>query len=195
MAETILYIDGENLRHYIEEVLVNEGIPKKDVNITKIDFKQLFNEALKGLKIDKKIYYSARLHFDKRTPKKSRELIKRQRILKTNLEKCGYEFLISGHVRAREITVKGKKRLIFNEKGVDVKMAVDLVAAACDKNISTAIICTSDSDFQPAITEIKKKRGIETIYLGFEMRPNKGLSYTNNRTILLRNSEVMAAYK
>ncbi len=80
--------------------------------------------------------------------------------------------------------------MIFREKGVDVKIAVDLVALACDKKLKTAILCSSDSDLQPAITEIKK-RGIEVIYLGFEINPNKGLSFTTNRTILLRNSEVL----
>lgn len=40
---------------------------------------------------------------------------------------------------------------------------------------------------------MKRKRGIEVIYLGFEMSPNKGLTFTTNRTILLRNSEVVDA--
>ncbi len=82
----------------------------------------------------------------------------------------------------------------FREKGVDVKIAVDLVTNACDKIIKTAILCSSDSDLQPAVKEAMK-RGIEIIYLGFEFNPNKGLSYTTNRTILIRNSEVLSAYK
>jgi len=36
-----------------------------------------------------------------------------------------------------------------------------------------------------------KNRGIERIYLGFEIDPNRGLSYTTDRTILIRNSEVL----
>jgi hypothetical protein len=38
--------------------------------------------------------------------------------------------------------------------------------------------------------------GLEIIYLGFESQPNKGLTYTTNKTILLRNSEIVdAIYK
>lgn len=64
---------------------------------------------------------------------------------------------------------------------------------ACDKELKTAILCSSDSDLQPAIAELRK-RNIEVIYLGFENQPNKGLTFTTNRTILIRNSEVLAAY-
>lgn len=74
----------------------------------------------------------------------------------------------------------------------EAKIAVDLVALACDKRLDSAILCSSDSDLQPAVTELKQ-RNIEIVYVGFETNPNKGLSYTTNRTILLRNPEVIEA--
>ena len=42
------------------------------------------------------------------------------------------------------------------------------------------------NNLQPAIKELEKKK-IERIYLGFEDNPNKGLAFTTNRTILIRN--------
>ena len=66
-----------------------------------------------------------------------------------------------------------------------------MVVAACDGNVKTAILASSDSDLQPAIREITK-RNVESIYLGFELQPNKGLAATTKRTILIRNSEVLA---
>ena len=75
---------------------------------------------------------------------------------------------------------------------MDVKIGVDLVAFACDKKMGTAVLCSSDSDLQPAVAELKD-RGIEIVYVGFETNPNKGLSYTTNRTILLRNPEIIEA--
>ncbi|KKR19942.1 MAG: hypothetical protein UT51_C0012G0001, partial [Candidatus Nomurabacteria bacterium GW2011_GWC2_39_41] len=68
-------------------------------------------------------------------------------------------------------------------------IAVDMVSTACDKKAEEIIVGSSDSDLQPAITETKS-RGVRCIYLGFEADPNKGLSYTTGRTILIRNSEV-----
>jgi uncharacterized LabA/DUF88 family protein len=87
------------------------------------------------------------------------------------------------------VSFNGKSRITFKEKGVAVRIAVDLVSFSCDKTIKKAIICSSDSDLQPAIAEARK-RGIEIIYLGFESFPNKGLMYTTNKTILFRNSEI-----
>jgi uncharacterized LabA/DUF88 family protein len=94
-------------------------------------------------------------------------------------------------VRAHiEKCIKGHETLTFKEKGVDVKIATDMIMLACDKELKTAIIGSSDSDLQPAIEALRNK-GVERVYLGFEDAPNKGLTYTTNRTILIRNSEVV----
>ncbi|MBI5134779.1 NYN domain-containing protein [Candidatus Uhrbacteria bacterium] len=99
--------------------------------------------------------------------------------------------MLSGTVRGHYTHDKdGRNVLVFKEKGVDVGLAVDMVSAACNKNLKTAIMASSDSDLQPAIRELNK-RGVECIYLGFELQPNKGLTYTTKRTILIRNSEVL----
>src|SRR3989344_5415610 len=97
--------------------------------------------------------------------------------------------VLAGNVRAQKIG----NGLVFREKGVDVRIAVDLVSLACDRKLETAILCSSDSDLQPAIKEIKNRK-TEVVYLGFENNPNKGLAYTANRTILLRNSEVLVSF-
>jgi uncharacterized LabA/DUF88 family protein len=189
MEKAVLFIDGENFLHKIKEVLKKEG---KAVNLDKVDYSELMKVPLKGLKIGRKVFYSSKLRYDDRTPKKSKELIQFQRRLKTNLEKQGFEFVLAGNVRAQEVVVDGKIELIFKEKGVDVKIAVDMVSLACDKKVDTAILCSSDSDLQPAVMELKN-RGIEVVYLGFEINPNRGLGFTTNRTILFRNSEVLKA--
>ncbi len=84
----------------------------------------------------------------------------------------------------------GKETLVFREKGVDVKVAVDMVSLSCDKKVKEIILCSSDSDLQPAIEEVRKRK-VNCVYVGFEVNPNKGLFYTTKRTILIRNSEVM----
>lgn len=187
MSKSILFIDGENFFHKVKEILKQKGI-NNTINLDLIDLNKLFKKALQDLNISRKIFYVARLHLHPDTKKKSTELIKLQRKIRNNLVKQGYEFVIAGNVRAQKV---GNK-IVFREKGVDVKIGVDMTSLACDKKVEIAILCSSDSDLQPAITELKN-RGIEVIYLGFENNPNKGLTYTTNRTILLRNSEVIEA--
>jgi len=188
MFMRILFIDGRNFISKIE-FIVN---PKnKDIDFSLYNFLGLFNKVLSGIKIDKKIFYMSSLTVHDATKEKSEELIQKQRKLQNKLKQQGFEIVIAGKVRGNlGRCPKGHEVLIFKEKGVDVRIAVDLITFAYDKKLDSAIIASSDSDLQPAIRELKNK-GIERIYLGFEISPNKGLTYTTSRTILIRNSEVM----
>lgn len=188
MSGCVLFIDGENFLHKVEDILRERTIDKSKVDLALIDLDKLFREALKGFALSQKIFYAARLHIYPETKKKSEELTKLQRKLRNHLVKQGYEFVVAGNVRAQKVNNK----VIFKEKGVDVKIAVDLVSLACEKKLKTAILCSSDSDLQPAIKELKERK-VEVVYLGFEASPNKGLTYTTNKTILLRNQEIVSA--
>lgn len=186
MTQCVLFIDGENFLHKVREVLKEKGIKKTEINLAQIDLNKLFKEPLKEFRVSRKIYYASKIHNHPETVEKSEELIKFQRQLRNNLIQQGFEFLLAGNVRAQKISDK----IVFREKGVDVKIAVDLVSLSCDKKLERAILCSSDSDLQPAVAELRKRK-TEVIYLGFETSPNKGLSFTTNRTVLLRNSEVL----
>jgi len=186
--KTILFIDGRNFIDKISSILSQNK--EKDIGFSIYDFKGLINKVLAEVKIDRKIFYFGRLTEHPETVEKSKELIEKQRLLKTHLEEQGFEVILAGRVRGHiERCAKGHETLTFKEKGVDVKIAVDMVTLACDKELKTAIIGSSDSDLQPAVYELKKRK-IERIYLGFEDNPNKGLMFTTNRAILIRNSEV-----
>ena len=146
---------------------------------------------MNGINIDKTIFYFAKIKEHEDTKKKSKELIEEQRLLKTSLEKQKFQVVLSGRVRGQwEDGIFGKKILVFKEKGVDVRIAVDMVSWACDKKVKEIVLASSDSDLQPAINEVKK-RLVTCVYLGFETQVNKGLSYNTHRTILIRNSEVL----
>ncbi len=186
--DSILLIDGENIKGKLKEVYKEFG--KEKFVWHEYDFKSLFEKVLEGTKINKKIFYFAKIKEHEKSREKSKQLIEDQRLLKTHLEKQGFEVILRGRVRGQFESVNGKEVLVFREKGVDVKIAVDMVSLSCDKKIKEIILCSSDSDLQPAIEEVKR-RNVSCIYLGFEVNPNKGLSYTTKRTILIRNSEVM----
>ena len=188
--QTILFIDGRNFISKISYILNPDNSREKQINFAIYDFSGLLNKVLTGIELDKKIFYLGRLELHKETEKKSNDLIEKQRLLKLHLEQQGFEVILAGRVRGHiESCPKGHEVLTFKEKGVDVKMAVDMITAACNKNLKTAIIGSSDSDLQPAVRELRSQR-IERVYLGFESQPNKGLTATTNRTILIRNSEL-----
>lgn len=186
--DTTLLIDGENIKGKIKDVFKELG--KKKPTWHEYDFKGLFDKILEGTNINRKVFYFAKIKEHEKSIEKSRQLIEEQRLLKTHLEKQGFEIILKGSVRGQIEVHNRKEILVFKEKGVDVKIAVDMVSMSCDKKIKEIILCSSDSDLQPAIEEIKR-RGIGCIYVGFEVNPNKGLSYTTKRAILIRNSEVL----
>lgn len=187
--ETILLVDGENFKGKIKAVFKNVGKGRPIWH--KYDFKGLLGRVLDGIKIDRKIFYFARIKEHKESRGKSKQLIEDQRLLKTHIEKQGFEVILSGRVRGQlEDSYDGKQILVFKEKGVDVKIAVDMVSFSCDKKVKEIILGSSDSDLQPAIKEVRARK-VNCIYLGFETLSNKGLSFTTNRTILIRNSEIL----
>ncbi|MDP3697347.1 MAG: NYN domain-containing protein, partial [Candidatus Taylorbacteria bacterium] len=188
--QTILFIDGRNFISKISYILNPENSREKQINFATYDFSGLLSKVLTGIELEKKIFYLGKLEQHKETEKKSNDLIEKQRLLKLHLEQQGFEVILAGRVRGHtENCPKGHEVLTFKEKGVDVRMAVDMITAACNKDLKTAIIGSSDSDLQPVVRELRNQR-IERVYLGFESQPNKGLTATTNRTILIRNSEL-----
>ena len=186
---TILLIDGQNFKGKIQSVFKEANKDKPVWH--EYDFRSLLNKVLGGITIDRRVFYFARIKEHENSIKKSQELIEEQRLLKTHLIRQGFEVVLSGRVRGQmEDANGGKKVLIFKEKGVDVKIAVDMMGLACDKKAEEIILCSSDSDLQPAIKEVRARK-TTCIYLGFENQPNKGLSFTTDRTILIRNAEVV----
>src|SRR3989338_8482394 len=186
---TVLLIDGENFRAKLGDVF--KEVKQEKPQWHTYDFKGLLNKVLANIKIDRKVFYFAKIKEHPDTLKKSRQLIEEQRLLKNHLEKQGFEVILSGRVRGQlEDGFLGKKILVFKEKGVDVKIAVDMVSLACDKKVKEIILGSSDSDLQPAINEVKS-RLVKCIYLGFEVGFNRGLAYNTGNTILIRNSEVL----
>jgi len=119
--QSILFIDGRNFISKIGFILNPAKDRSKNIDFSTYDFAGLFNKVLGGINIDKKWVYLGRIVQHDETRAKSEELIQRQRLLKTHLEKQGFEVIIAGRVRGHiEKCFKGHETLTFKEKGVDV---------------------------------------------------------------------------
>ncbi len=184
--KTVVFVDGENFQKKVKQVLRSEHITWDDQRFGRLNLLGLVRQAFPDLKIHAIRYYVAKLHVYPETKDKSAALIALQRALKANLEKQKVQFVMSGNVRMFPLA---DGTLLFKEKGVDVRLAVDAVSLAADKKIKTAIICSSDSDMQPVVQELKRRK-IKVIYLGFQIQPNKGLIFTCDETVLLRKTEI-----
>src|SRR3990167_3145213 len=93
MSQTILFIDGENFLYKIEDVLKLKSPRISSAKTTNVNLDKLFTKPLEGFKLDRKIFYAAKLKVHSETQKKSQELIDKQRRLKSSLTKQGFEFV------------------------------------------------------------------------------------------------------
>ncbi len=192
MSNSILFIDGENFFFKIERVLRRMRVDLDTYDPSHVRYDKLLEVALGDYHPTRSIVYVARLHMHEDDKEKSEELIASQATLHRSLTAQGLEVKFAGNVRAQRVRKDRTTTTIFREKGVDVCIAVDLVAYSADHVMDTAILCSSDSDLQPAIQEAHQ-RNVKVIYLGFETQPNKGLTHTTDETILISNDAVLEA--
>lgn len=74
----------------------------------------------------------------------------------------------------------------YHEKGVDVLMAVDLVAGAYEDEYDSAILVSSDTDLIPALQKVRSK-GKRVEYVGFSQKPSHGLiTHSDIRRLLTK---------
>jgi len=185
--QTVLYIDGQNFTTRIRSILRRRGFA--EVDLAKFDFWGLLSKVFEKEDVDLVQIYFAKLHAHKDTAEKSEELIKREEELKVVLEKQGIKYITAGSVRPR----KRGDEIEFVEKGVDIRMAVDMVTDVIDGTVKRVFLLSSDSDMQPAVYEMKQ-RSADVWYVGFKARMNRGLMLTTDRYVLIDNADVERFY-
>jgi len=179
MAERIqIYIDGGNFYHLVlKKLKIQESDFNFDQFVRFLAGERLFSNGGKR-------YYTGTVREQMDDPK-SKESMSRQTQLFTSLKKSGWEIKTSKlRKRLEEVTVDrrmighekllslGLKKIQFErwrEKGIDVKIATDLIAGAVDNKYDTAIVVSSDGDLVPAIDWVRKRCGKRVEYVGFSI--------------------------
>ena len=73
----------------------------------------------------------------------------------------------------------------LHEKGIDVKMATDLIVGAVDNKYDTAIVISSDTDIVPAIDWVRMRMKKRVEYVGFSVSDSRGDNYASKPTFAL----------
>jgi len=155
-----VYIDGGNTykalfkdcENYKDHSVISSIVPKKK----KFNFKEFASFLSSPVRdLCGKVYYVGIVRNYDQTEKSEKMVIGQQKFL-AGLESDG--FLIE----RGKIVYDHKIR----EKGVDVKIAIDLVVDGIEDKYDTAILVSSDTDLIPAIKYIRSK-GKKVEYIGF----------------------------
>lgn len=77
------------------------------------------------------------------------------------------------------------------EKGIDVKMAVDLLMDAQDDAYDTAILISSDADLLPAVSCVRSRFNKKVEYVGFSLRDDaRPTNSTKPLLTFMKNTDV-----
>jgi len=169
-----IYIDGGNTYKRLKSL----GIPKKE---SRFDYSS-FVEHLLGdrILISKRYYVGVVRNVD--GSEKAEKMVKGQQKFLSGLENEGFEIK-----RGKIMYDDGNIR----EKGVDVKIAVDLVIGANDNLYDIAIVISSDTDLIPAIQYARnaKKKNVE--YIGFGTNPSLGMIKESSISRVFSNTDLV----
>lgn len=171
-----IFIDGGNFYHLV----------LKKLGIKEYDF--LFNDFIEflanGREIVGKRYYKGTVREkegDKESKEKMSEQTKLFNILKNDswdsktsklrvrTEKIKIDDRVSNYKELKEKGIHEIELTKMREKGIDVKLATDLIVGAVDGKYDTAILISSDSDLIPAIDWIRKRKHKKIEYIGFSI--------------------------
>jgi uncharacterized LabA/DUF88 family protein len=150
-----VYIDGGNLYRNLKQC----NAAGMEFNFKSFVESIVGNRRLEGVR-----YYIGQVKPEEGNAR-SLELHKNQQRLFEKLKK--HEFYI----------VRGRLRRIgdvYTEKGVDVRIGIDIVEGAYENRYDTAILISSDGDFAPAL-EMTRRKGKKVEVVGFSHKPSFSL--------------------
>ncbi|MBI3956875.1 MAG: NYN domain-containing protein [Candidatus Kerfeldbacteria bacterium] len=179
-----VFVDGSNFYFGASRILTTN--PKNSTRLPiRFDYGGFAKWLAGGRVITQKRYYVGLvrrdpLHRDHRTEGMVRN---QQRLFAwLQLPTQGFE-VVRGHLMKYPNNV-------YHEKGVDVRLALDLAEGAFEKRFDTAILVSSDTDLIPALQRVRK-HGKKVEYIGFADQPSFGLQKFANLSKLVTRQELI----
>jgi len=177
-----IFVDGGNFYHLVLKKL---GIGENDFSLE--DFAKFLANGKDIINMGKRFYVGT-VREQVGNPRSKKAMSKQTRLF-TALKSTGWDIKTS-KLRARTEKIRIDGRVVdykelkrkgvheieirtIREKGIDVKLATDLIVGAVDNRYDTAIIVSSDSDLIPAIDWVRKKRNKKIEYIGFSIMDKK----------------------
>jgi len=166
-----IIIDGSNFYHRLKEL--------KIINQLNFDFGGFVTSFTMKHNLIDKSYYVGAVRENIRSRKSHQLMIDQQRLI-GRLKRFGFR------VELGYLLKSGGK---YHEKGVDVKMAMDILVGAYENKYDTVYLVSSDTDLLPVIDKVRSMKK-KIVYVGFSHRPSYALIKHCSETILLRGEDI-----
>lgn len=176
-----IFIDGSNFYHGASRLFSGNGHTPTQVPL-KYDYSGLVQLLAADREVTEATYYVGLVRRDPKHPDtKVERMVRNQQRL--------FAWLQSSGVQVEQGLLMRYPNNTFHEKGVDVRLAIDLVEGAYENRYDVAILLSSDTDMIPALERVKK-HGKKVEYIGFSDRPSFGLQRHADLTKLLTKQEL-----
>jgi uncharacterized LabA/DUF88 family protein len=154
-----IFVDGG----YLEKIIKNE------FSEVPIDFSKLVEILVGGRELLRTYYYNCLPYqSNSPTPEESERFAKKERFF-SYLRSLPRFSVRLGKLAYRGIGGDGKK--VFEQKGIDTLLSIDMVNLAATKQVSNIILLAGDSDYIPAV-EVAKTHGVGVILYHSQNRVN-----------------------
>ena len=187
----LLLIDGENFVHGILHNLSKQDIIKRRSQLKRFNPLVVADDIANFEKGDIH-YFTTKISL----PPKDHPLFKKAEAMRQwnakwvpFLSNRGVKFISAGMLKVRDgrrCDHCGKKTEILLEKGVDVRLGVDIATADSKTNL---FVFSSDSDLIPAFLAAKSK-GVKVAYVAIDGQVNRALSKAASKTIIINNKTI-----
>lgn len=196
-----VFIDGENMRHRLVEVLLGAGKIQDNEDYFKVDIHRLIATAL-GEEPEQISYYTTRIRQpDFEVPVSLRDKItsiqESHRRWIAELTNQGVRVVKAGLLKVHENAPCyhcGRRTMVLQEKGVDVRLATEMVMAAVHDHADAVVVLSSDADMIPAL-EVVKRTGTKVIYMCFEEEENEALKVVSDQMVTYSRQHVVDVFK
>lgn len=198
--KTIVYIDGQNFLYKIAEILINANLISDKQDIVSLNIAELLSPFF--VKNETEIrYYGVRKishgsNPDAEIAEKAKRFSDNLRKFKNYITKDGIIYTPKGNLKARTGEPCKQCGYIdrhFQEKGVDVGIAIDLVRDVMLKKCKNVALFSSDTDLLPAL-QIAKQENVRVTYIAFAGRTTISLSKVADKVVIIKNKAVCEAY-
>ncbi len=197
--KTIVYIDGQNFLYKVSEILIEAGVVVNKQEVCSVDIPKLLSCIL-DREFEIRFYGVKKirrcLDYGDEIRQKSVTFADNLRRTRNFLAKTGVKYIEAGKLRVRDSDVCKKCKsqdYRFQEKGVDVGLAVDMVRDALTDNVDQIVLVSSDTDLIPAVLAAKDA-GKHITYIGFDNKLTGALVAKADKTQVLRDKEIIENY-
>jgi uncharacterized LabA/DUF88 family protein len=196
-----IFIDGENLRHRLVNVLYQEKLIHDRDDMFQVDIRGLVVGAL-GQTPESISYYTTRIKQPKfEIPELLTNKIKNiqasHRRWIAMLTNQHIRVVKAGNLKVHESNACyhcGRRTMVLQEKGVDVRLAAEVVMAAVHDNVQDIVVMSSDTDMITAFN-IARRSGAGITYFGFAEEISQALVKATDSVLTYDRQHIINAFR